>query len=49
MRRRIDIAGQLPRAPGQRALVVAALAVGGIVAVGLTVLILVFAWTAIRL
>jgi hypothetical protein len=48
MRRRIDIGGQLPRAPGRRLLVIAALAVGGLVAVGLTVLILVFALTAVR-
>lgn len=47
MRRRIDIASQLPRRKGSRILVLAGLATGGIVAVGLTVLILVFLATAL--
>lgn len=48
MRRRLDIAGQLPPRGLARAGVIAALAVGGVVAIGLTALIIVFLVTALR-
>ncbi len=47
MRRRIDIWGQLPQASGPRWLTLASLAAGGVVALGLTGLILVFLATAL--
>ncbi len=46
MRRRIDIAGQLPARTVPRLLVLAALTVGGLVAIGLTALIVIFLVTA---
>lgn len=48
MRRRLDIAGQLPPRGPARVAVIAALVVGGVVATGLTALIIVFLVTALR-
>lgn len=44
-RRPLDLRSQLPEAPVARMAVIASLALGGLVALGLTALILVFAWT----
>jgi hypothetical protein len=46
--RRLDIAAQLPAGGAGRVAVIAALLAGGIVAVGLTVLIVVFLATALQ-
>ncbi len=48
MRRKLDLAGQLPPAGPARAAVIASLVLGGIVATALTTLILVFIFTALR-
>ncbi len=47
MRRKLDIAGQLPPAGPARAAVIASLVLGGIIATALTALILVFIVTAL--
>ncbi len=47
MRRSIDLAGQLPPSGLPRIAVITSLVLGGVVAVGLTVLIVVFVVTAL--
>jgi hypothetical protein len=46
--KRLDIAGQLPPHGWRRVAVIAALVVGGVVATGLTALIIVFVLTSLR-
>ncbi len=48
MRSRFDLRGELPTQLGPRIVVMLALVVGGLVAVGLTALIVVFLVTAFR-
>ena len=48
MLKRLDIAGQLPPPGWRRVVVLGALVVGGVVAAGLTALIIVFVVTSLR-